>query len=151
MAKLGEAVARLVEVVGEVRVRQQRLENLVMALSARWGLVAEGTVREALYRVLQEYLGVARVEKWSVFDREGFVFGQPEYVEIDVAVKDDTHHLIEVKSSVDFYNVYVFNRKCELYMKTVKPVRVKRLLVTFFIDDRALEAARKAGIEVIRG
>ncbi len=158
VVRLWEAVKALQEQVAEhtkaIRALQEevkRLDNRLAALGARWGLYAEDAVREALYKVLEEYLGVGRVEKWVERDNDGFVFGVPAVVEIDVVVRDDTHYLIEVKSSLDRYDVYVFNRKCEFYARRVKPPRVKKLMVTFFADPGVEQEARALGVEVVKG
>jgi hypothetical protein len=44
-------------------------------------------------------LGVAKVEKWRYYDERGEVMGYPSWVEVDIAVKDQVHILIEVKAS----------------------------------------------------
>ncbi len=148
---LEERIVKLEERVVKLEERMDRFEDKLNALGARWGLVAEESVRASLYRVLREYLGVARVEKWEEYDREGRVFGRPALIEIDVVVRDDTHYLIEVKSSVDHYDVYLFNRKCEFYAERVKPPRLKKLVVTFYADERARKAARELGVEIVQG
>ena len=149
--ELQEQVVKLWEAVHSLRERMDRFEDKLNALGARWGLMAEEAVRASLYRVLREYLGVARVEKWEEYDGEGRVFGRPALIEIDVVVRDDTHYLIEVKSSVDMYDVYVFNRKCDLYIEKVKPPKVKKLIVTFYPDEKAKKAAKELGIEIVQG
>lgn len=60
------------------------------------------------------------------------------------------HHLIEVKSSVDAYDVWAFNRKCEFY-RGHKKVEVKKLIVTCYADYKAHEVARSLGVEMICG
>ncbi|AEM39027.1 protein of unknown function DUF1626 [Pyrolobus fumarii 1A] len=151
MVKLQEQVAEHSRVIRNLQEELRRFGDRLAALGSRWGLYAEDAVRESLYRILQEYLGVARVEKWREYDEAGEVLGRPRIIEIDVVVKNDTHYLIEVKSSIDVYDVYVFNRKCELYTKRVKPPKVKKLMVTFYADDKAVNAAEELGIEIVRG
>ncbi len=155
---LQEQVRSLQEQVVEhskaIRALQEEIKRLgdrLAALGSRWGLYAEDAVRESLYRILQEYLGVARVEKWREYDEAGEVLGRPRIIEIDVVVKNDTHYLIEVKSSIDAYDVYIFDRKCGFYAKRVKPPKVKKLMVTFYADDKAVNAAEELGIEIVRG
>ncbi len=126
------------------------LVTRIDALGARWGLMAEEAFREGLRKVVQELLGVAKVDRWYHFDREGKVFGYPCMIEIDVVVKDNVHYLIEIKSSVDQYDVWAFNRKCELYRELNK-VEVRKLVVTCFADDKSMEVAKLLGIEVVRG
>ncbi|RLE56569.1 MAG: hypothetical protein DRJ40_05580, partial [Thermoprotei archaeon] len=52
-----------------------------------------------LRRFLQEYFKVARIERWCYVDEEGFVYGYPVVIDVDLVVKDGEHILIEVKSS----------------------------------------------------
>ncbi len=148
---LQEQVKALQEQVARNTERLERLEAKLTALGARWGIEAEVTVREALRKILEEYLGKAKVEKWVVFDEEGVVFGRPEYIDIDVVVKDDVRYLIELKSSVDRYDVYMFSRKCDFYVERVKPKRHKRVMIAFFVEPGAEEAARRLGVEIIQG
>ncbi len=146
---LQEQVAKLWEAVKTLEERMDRFEDKLNALGARWGIYAEEAFREGLKRFLQEYLGVARVGKWEYFDREGRVFGYPALVEIDVVVKEDTHYLVEVKSSVSAGDVRVFVEKCRLYREVVKPKKLKMLMVTCYADERAREAARALGVEIV--
>jgi hypothetical protein len=156
VARLQEQVARLQEQVAEhtraIRALQEELRRFgdrLAALGARWGLYAEETFRDSLRKFIQEYFGVARVDKWEFFDREGIVFGYPALVEIDVVVKDDTHYLIEIKSSTSAADVRVFNEKCKLYQKVVKPPKARKVIVTCYADDKAREAARALDVEII--
>ncbi|RLE54312.1 MAG: hypothetical protein DRJ40_11255, partial [Thermoprotei archaeon] len=62
---------------------------------------AEEVFREGMRGVVERILGVARVERWCYVDEEGFVYGYPVVIDVDLVVKDGEHILIEVKSSVD--------------------------------------------------
>ncbi len=127
----------------------RRLSDRINALGARWGVVSERTVRRGLHRFLKEYFGVASVGKWRFYDREGLVYGYPAYVEIDVIVKDNVHYLVEVRSSVSVGDVLVFDKICNLYTEKTGIESVKKVMITYYIREKALEAARKYGIEVI--
>lgn len=59
-------------------------------------------------------------------------------MDIDVMVKDRVHYLVEVKLSVDRYDVWASNKKYELYGQ-LNNVEVKKIIVTFYVDERALE------------
>ena len=157
VAKHTEAIKALQEQVAEhgkiLERHTMALEDLgrkLVSLGVRWGVVAEESFREAMRRVLEERLGVATVERWTYFDKEGRVFEYPALIELDVVVRDRVHHLIEVKSSVDAYDVWAFNRKCEFY-RELKGVEVRKLIVTCYADDKAREVARSLGVEVVSG
>lgn len=125
----------------------KRLERAITALGARWGMMAEEAFREGLKGVLEKELGI-KVERWTMYDGEGYVYGHPAQVEVDVAVHDEGVILIEVKSSVSPGDIYAFKRKAELYERTTGR-RPKRLItVTPFIDEKALQIAKGLGIEV---
>ena len=129
----------------------ERLDRRLVALGSRWGLMAEEAFREGMKRLLQERFGVARVERWEFYDAKGEVRGFPSLVELDLVVRDETHHLIEVKSSVSEGDIWLFNRKCEFYARTtgVEPEKVKKLVLACFADEGAKRLAEKLGIELI--
>ncbi|AEM39055.1 protein of unknown function DUF1626 [Pyrolobus fumarii 1A] len=149
VAKLEERIEEHSRVIRGLQEELRRFGDRLAALGSRWGLYAEEAVRESLRRFLHEYFGVAQVGKWEYFDREGVVFGYPTLIEVDVVVKDDTHYLVEVKSSVSVADVKVFNEKCKLYQKVVKPPKTKKIIVTCYADDRAREAAKALDVEII--
>ena len=119
----------------------------MVALGARWGVESEEAFRNAMKGIVEGILGVARVSKWVYFDKDGVVYGYPSQVDVDVAIKDSTHILVEVKSSVSRGDVSEFSRVGKLY-ETVTGIKPRLVMVTPFIDDRGLEAARALGIEV---
>ncbi len=147
--ELQRQVAEHTKAIKELQKQVRRFDERLGALGVRWGLYSEEAVRNALRRILQEYLGVARVEKWEMFDREGRVLGYPALVEIDVVVKDDVHYLVEVKSSVDVYDVRVFNDKCRFYEKVTGAKKTRKLMITYYVDPKAREAAKALGIEIV--
>lgn len=122
----------------------------VSALGARWGLMAEEAFREGLKGLLERELGL-KVERWVYRDGEGYVYGYPSVVEVDVAVKDGRVILVEVSSHVRRSDVLVFKRKVELYER-VTGRRVDRLLmVTPYAEGEAFEAAGRLGVEIYTG
>ena len=110
------------------------------------GLMSEEAFREGLKGVVEKYFG-GKVEKWVYEDKDGFVFGHPSVVDIDVVVRDGEHVLIEVKSNVDKSDVSILLRKGQLYEK-VKGVKPKLAVVSPYVDKKAMEFAREVGIEV---
>ncbi|KUO93777.1 MAG: hypothetical protein AT713_06645 [Caldivirga sp. JCHS_4] len=134
---------RLAKVEEAIKAFDRRL----MALRARWGVESEEAFRNAMMGVVEGILGVATVGKWVYFDKDGVVYGHPSQVEVDVAIRDGTHILIEIKASASSGDALEFSRVGNLY-ETVTGIKPRLVLVTPFIDDRGLEAARKLGIEV---
>jgi len=122
------------------------VERHISALGARWGLMAEDAFREGLRGLLEKELGF-RIERWRTYDETGMVFGYPSEVEVDATVSDGKLILIEVSSHVRASDVLQFKRKAELYERVTgrKPDRL--IIVTPYIDERALEAARQLGVE----
>ncbi len=138
--KLEERIIRLEEEMRDTR--------RVVAVIAHWfGLLSEAGLREALRYVVEEVLGTARVEKHSIRDDEGLVYGYPAIVDIDVVVKDNVHVLVEVKSRVSKSDVAELYRIGLLYERKhgVKP---RLLVIGGFIDPEAYEAAKRLGVEI---
>jgi len=123
------------------------IERHINALGARWGLMAESAFRESLRGLLEKELGF-RVEKWKAYDEAGIVFGYPSEVEIDVTISDGKLILIEVSSHVRASDVLQFKRKAELYEKLTGRRPDRLIMVTPYVDEKALEAARRLEIEV---
>jgi len=144
MNKLREDMVRGFELVER---RIELVERHISALGARWGLMAESAFRESLRGLLEREFGF-RVERWRAYDETGIVFGYPSEVEIDVAVSDGKLILIEVSSHVRASDVLQFRRKAELYERKTGRRPDRLLMVTPYIDEKALEAARQLGIEV---
>jgi hypothetical protein len=123
------------------------VESHISALGARWGIMAENAFRESLKGLLEKELGY-RVEKWTVFDEAGRVYGYPSVVDVDVTVSDGKLILIEVSSHMKSSDITTFRRKAELYMEKTGKRPDKLVAVTPYIDDTAQKAAKELGIEV---
>ena len=119
----------------------------ISALGARWELMAEEAFREGLRGVLEKEMGF-KVERWRTYDETGKVFGYPSEVEVDVTVKDEKLISIEVSSHMKASDIYQFKRKADLYEEKTgrKPDRL--IAVTPYIDEKAIEASKRLGIEV---
>jgi len=127
--------------------RITRLENLISALGARWGIMAEDAFSEGLRGILEKEFGV-EVERWVTRDEEGLVYGFGSVIEVDIAIKDGKTMLTEIFSSVDKSKVAAFLRKAQLYEKKtgIKPDRL--VMVTPCAEDAAIKAAREMGVEI---
>ncbi len=122
------------------------LTRTVQALGARWGFIAEDAFREGMRGIIEEFFG-GRVERWIYRDEEGFVFGHPSVVEVDVVVRDGEHVLVEVKSSLSRADIYELWRKGQLYER-VKGVKPRLVAVSPYVDERGRREAERLGIEV---
>jgi hypothetical protein len=123
------------------------VESHISALGARWGVMAESAFRESLRGLLEKELGY-RVEKLTVFDEAGKVYGYPSVVDVDVTVSDGKLILIEVSSHIKASDITTFRRRAELYMEKMGKRPDKLVVVTPYIDDTAQKAAKELGIEV---
>ena len=122
------------------------VERHISALGARWGLMAESAFREGLRGLLVKEFGF-KVESWRAYDEAGIVFGYPSEVEVDVTVSDEKLILIEVSSHVRASDVLQFKKKAELYEGKTGRRPDRLIIVTPYIDEKALEAAKQLGIE----
>jgi len=83
-------------------------------LGARWSILNEEAVRNALRGLLGDYFN-AKVDKWEIFDEKGIVYGVPSLVEADVLITDSEHILVEIKSHVRKSDITELLRMSELY------------------------------------
>jgi hypothetical protein len=124
----------------------KRLESAIGGLGARWGIMSEESFRQGLKGILQD-LGL-KVERYLDYDQEGYVFGHPEQVELDVLIKNKTVLLVEIKSSISKEEMHTFQRKVEFYEKKQKIKVERKGVVSPFVDPRAKLVAERFGIEV---
>ena len=127
------------------------LQASIGALGARWGIVAEDVFRKGLVDLLAETGW--KVDREFLFDREGYVYGYPSDIEIDVVVKDGKVIIVELTASLKRGELVPLAKKRELYEK-LKGVKVTEIVVvTPFIDDRDPERlitiAKSMGIRAI--
>ena len=108
-------------------------------LGRRWGLDSERSFRRGLTDILSE-TGY-EVHNYLMRDMEGFVFGHPSEIEIDVIVYGDKIIVGEIKASVSKSDVHVFVRKAEFYSRDTGKRIDTLLIITPFIDDDARPVA----------
>jgi len=143
-SKRFEAIERRLE---EHSKRLEELTRTIQALGCRWGIFSEEAFREGMRSIVEKLLGVGRVERWVYDDREGYVYGYPSVVEVDLVIRDKEHILIEVKSSTNTGDVLEFKKIGELYEK-VTGVKPRLVIVTSYAYEKAKEIAKALGIEV---
>ena len=119
VARLEELFLRLEERVSRLEEEVRELRRLVIVVAHRFGVITEEAFRQAMRYVVEEVLGVARVERWVYRDEEGLVYGHPSVVDVDVAIRDGEHVLVEVKSRVSRADVLGMSRIGRLYERVV--------------------------------
>ncbi|MEM2579582.1 MAG: DUF3782 domain-containing protein [Desulfurococcaceae archaeon] len=125
----------------------KRLDLKVSALGARWGIMNEQSVRDALKGIVGKELGY-RVEEWNTYDDEGYVYGYPSNVQLDIVVSNGKIIAVEVASHVKRSDPLILKKKVELYRKREGRDVSRVMFVTPFIDDDAIDACNRFGIEV---
>jgi len=145
-----EELARLREDMNKLREDMnegfQLLRRHIDALGARWGLLAEESFRAGMVGVVERYFG-GRVRRWTHYDEEGFVFGFPSPVEVDMVISDKEHILMEIKSSVSRADVYELWRIGQLYER-IRGVKPRLAIVSPFVREEARKLAKELGIDV---
>jgi len=86
-----------------------------------------------------------KVERWKEYDEKGEVFGYPSEVEVDITIKDRKLILIEVSSYVRASDIYQFERRAKLYIEKTGKRPEKLIMVTLFIEEKAIEASKGQG------
>lgn len=146
-----EELAKLREEMNKLREDMIEGFNLLRrhidALGARWGIMSEEAFREGIRGLVEKELGL-KAEKWVKLDMDGYVFGHPSIVEIDVVLQNEKIILVEVMSHARQSDIYIFKRKSELYEKVEGRKPMKLLLITPYIEEKALETAKQFGIEI---
>lgn len=123
------------------------LDNKIVGLGARWGIMSEESFREGLKALLTEEIGL-EVEHYEGYDDEGIVFVQPDQVEVDLIVKDDSLILVEIKSSMSRGDVDTFQRKVEFYEKKQNLKVGRKVIISPGIDYQTVKFAQSLGMEV---
>ena len=110
-------------------------------LGKRWGMDSERSFRNGLIEILRE-TGYEVTNK-LMKDAEGFVFGHPSEIEIDLIIIGDKTILVELKASVSKSDVFIFIKKAKYFSQESKQIINKLIIITPFIDDDAKEFAEK--------
>lgn len=123
------------------------VERHISALGARWGIMAEDAFREGIKGLIEKEFNF-KIEKWKDYDNEGFVYGYPSLVEIDIAIKDEKIILIEIKSHIRSSDVSIFNRKSIFYERKTNKKPYRLLMITPYADEDAINASKNFQIEI---
>jgi hypothetical protein len=140
---LAQAQARTQE---EVSLFRRTFLSQIGGLGARWGLQTEEAFRHGIRTILGEVGFTA--ERFLTWDAAGEVFGHPEQVELDIVIQNGRAIVVEIKSSLDRANTYLFNRKVEFYTRHTDRQVDRKVVIASYADERAKEVAMRLGIEV---
>ncbi|MEW5766978.1 MAG: DUF3782 domain-containing protein [bacterium] len=120
----------------------------VDTVGARWGILAESTIRNTLKELLLKNLKVTEVKEWKVQDRDGFVFGYPQEIQGDILVKDEEDYLVEIKSSAGSGDATILHRKGKLY-EQITGVLPKMIFVAVNMKDEGRKSCQELNIQLI--
>jgi len=131
---------------GELTLLRQTFISQLGGLGARWGLQTEEAFRQGMRTILHE-VGFT-TERFLEYDLEGTVFGYPDQVELDVVISDGKLMIVEIKSSLDGGNTYLFARKAAFYTQKTGRTVDRKLIVAPYADNRAKEVGLRLGVEI---
>ncbi|EWG06519.1 MAG: hypothetical protein ASUL_09089 [Candidatus Aramenus sulfurataquae] len=130
---------------------EKRLMTIITGIGARWGIMSEDAYRQGMAELLKD--AGFEVRRELLYDKEGYVFGEPSEVEIDMVVKDGKVIMVEIMTAYRRADTNVIARKREFYEK-VKNVKVDSVIVVAaYVEDknpeRILARAQSLGIKVV--
>ena len=135
----------------DLRREVRLLANKLDALGARWGVLSEEAFREGVREILRD--AGYTVERWLYYDADGFVYGHPSEVELDIIIRDNLVMAVEITSAVKRSDLAVTRRKAELYMKATGKSVSMVMVITPYIDDKNPDYVRvmaeRMGIKII--
>ncbi|MDI6792448.1 MAG: DUF3782 domain-containing protein, partial [bacterium] len=120
----------------------------VDTVGARWGIFAESTIRNTLKELLLKDLKVTEVTEWKTNDKDGFVFGYPQEIQIDLLLKNGEHYLVEIKSSAGSGDVTLFSRKVKFYTQ-VTGVLPRMIFVAVNMNEEGRRSCQELNIQLI--
>ncbi|MDM8568020.1 DUF3782 domain-containing protein [Thiotrichales bacterium HSG1] len=136
----------ITDMMAEIKELNRKHDSTIGALGSRWGLHSEASFRNALKGILTD---IPNIEVLNVneYDEDGFVFGHPEQVELDVIIKNGLLIICEIKSSTGKGEMYIFERKVRFYEKLHNRKADRMMVISPMIDDKAKIVAKNLGIE----
>ncbi len=144
---INEMLASIKQMDAKYEATDRKFDSSIGALGARWGIHSEASFRRGLRSILEESFSV-KVERYQDFDHEGTVFGQPDQIEMDVIIHNETLILCELKSSISKSQMYAFWRKKEFYENKHQRKANRIIVISPMVDESAKVVAENLGIEV---
>ncbi|MFH1954840.1 MAG: DUF3782 domain-containing protein [Pseudomonadota bacterium] len=120
----------------------------VDTVGARWGIFAESTIRNTLRELLLKDFKVKEVKEWKAQDKDGFVFGYPQEIQVDLLLKNKEDYVVEIKSSAGSGDVTLLHRKAKLYTQ-ITGTSPKMIFVAVNMNKEGRKSCQKLNIELI--
>ncbi|MEZ0319900.1 MAG: DUF3782 domain-containing protein [Pyrobaculum sp.] len=129
----------------------KRLENMIAALGARRGVWSEETFRTGLLEILEE--AGWKIKKELFYDTEGYVYGFPSEVEIDIVLRDGKIIMVELTAAAKRGDLPIILKKKEYYEKRTGAKVDAVYVITPFIHDKNPERVaamfKEAGVKIV--
>jgi len=126
---------------------QQKYDKTLGALGSGWDLYSEESFRNTQVGILKDFQGI-EVINVTEYDDEGFVFGHPDQIELDIIIKNGVLIICEIKFSVGKSEMYTFERKVRFYEQKHDRKASRMIVISLIFDRYAKPVAEKLGIEV---
>ena len=120
----------------------------VDTVGARWGIFAESTIRNTLRELLLKDFKVKEVKEWKAQDKDGFVFGYPQEIQVDLLLKNKEDYVVEIKSSAGSGDVTLLHRKAMLYTQ-ITGIPPKMIFVAVNMNKEGRKSCQELNIELI--
>ena len=145
--------AQLKTLDSRVTALEQSMDSMnrrISAIGARWGILSESAFRRGMRAILRDVLGIRRVSKLKLEDKEGIVYGHPSIIDVDIAVRNGEHLLIEIKANANRSDVAEIKRVGDLYEK-LKGTKPRLIIIAAYTGPGTKELAEKLGVELHEG
>jgi len=145
--------AQLKTLDSRVTALEQSMDSMnrrISAIGARWGILSESAFRRGMRAILRDVLGIRRVSKLKLEDEEGIVYGHPSIIDVDIAVRNGEHLLIEIKANANRSDVAEIKRVGDLYEK-LKGTKPRLIIIAAYTGPGTKELAEKLGVELHEG
>ena len=109
----------------------KRLDLKISALGARWGIMNEQSVRNALKGIIEKDLGY-KAEEFNIYDDEGYVYGYPSNIQLDIVISNSKVILVEISAHIKRSDPLIAKKKADIYYKKEGKKIDKILFVTPF-------------------
>ena len=145
--------AQLKTLDSHVTALEQSMDSMnrrISAIGARWGILSGSAFRRGMRAILRDVLGIRRVSKLKLEDEEGIVYGHPSIIDVDIAVRNGEHLLIEIKANANRSDVAEIKRVGDLYEK-LKGTKPRLIIIAAYTGPGTKELAEKLGVELHEG
>jgi len=132
---------RVEELAEEVRKGFKQLNVKIDTISTRSGRNNEDTIRNALETILK--IANFKVKREHIKDNEIGEF------ELDIVIYDGFTIIVEVKSYVNYSDVYYFNKCVDKYIQLTRKTIDRKIFISPDVNLNAYEYGKELGIEFV--